>query len=239
MDKQALGTNNLPNDGEGWYLQGMTQLESGSLEEAIASFDQALQDGEYTSPYKAWYGKGKALEQLKRYESAIDCYQKALDHHPNDPAIWSSYGKTLGALARYREAITSYETGLTLQRQAGDRQGEVKTLMALNMLYPLDGRMRESAAAFQKMTAILNELEMQSDDPFRMSIMGGIPLPNQRLHFLMNWFRRLHRSSIQAHVRSTLLRISWFVFFSFSLILIITATLWQAKRRTSNHSSPA
>ncbi|WP_416669003.1 tetratricopeptide repeat protein [Egbenema bharatensis] len=242
MDKQVLGANDAPHDDGNSYLRGMAQLKSGSPDDAIVSFDRALEGGNSDGLYRlyqVWYGKGEALAQLERYEDAIACYQQALNEYSNDPEIWTSYGKALGALARYREAITSYETGLTLQRQAGDRQGEARTLMALNMLYPLDGRMRESAEAFQQMTEILNQLEIQSDDPYRMSIMGGVALPNQQLHFLMHWIRQLNRSSIQVQVRSILLRISWFMFFGFSLALILISTLWWSKRRTSSQSSPA
>jgi tetratricopeptide (TPR) repeat protein len=257
MGEQSSGKNDLPdnlpdnlagnlagNDAEDWSQLGRSQLEVGSWEDAIGSFDQALQAN--PGNYRAWSGKAQALVQLERYEAAIDCYKQALNLNSSDPEIWALHGKTLGTLTRYREAIASYETALHLQQATGDRAGEAKTLFTLNMLYPLDGRMAESAKAFEQMTAILNELETQQpNQPFnQMSLMGSGMLPNQPIFLFANWVRRVTRQWVndrqfQGKLRSVLLRVSWLMFFGVSLLVVmITAVLWSV-RRPSEHSRQA
>lgn len=248
MGEQGIGENDLSDDLSNsdatWFQLGTSQLEAGSWEAAIRNFEQALQGN--PEDCKAWCGKGQALVQLERYEAAIDCYDQALNLSPSDPKIWALHGKTLGTLSRYREAITSYETALNLQRKADDRAGEARTLFTLNMLYPLDGRMAESAKAFEQMTAILNELEAQQpDQPFnQMSLMGRGTLPNQSIFLFANWVRRiitqwLNDRPFQGKLRSALLRLSWLMFFGVSLLVVmVTAVLWTV-RRTSPHSRQA
>jgi tetratricopeptide (TPR) repeat protein len=202
-----------------WYQLGISQLEAGSAAEAIASFNQALNCK--ATDAAAWYGKGKALVELEQYEAAIGCYEQALSFEPDQIEGWSAKGKAFGALSQYAAAIDSYETALSLQRKTGDRVGEARTLFTLNMLYPLEGRMAESAEAFQQMTQILSQLEAQKpNDPFTLSIMGGVALPNQTIFFLLNRIRQISYISLQGKLRSALLSISWFVFYSISLLLI-------------------
>ena len=235
-DENALNEN-TPSSDDGWYQQGMNQWEAGSLEDAITSFDQALQYN--TKNDQAWYGKGQTLAQLEQHEAAIDCYSQALNLNPNAPEIWAAHGKALGTLTRYAEAICSYETALNLHREAGDRQSEAKTLFTLNMLYPLDGRMNESAKAFQQLSAILNELDTPLDGPMQMSIMGGLALPNRQIFFLVNQLRRLLTGSVPRKVRSIVLRAGWMVFFGLSVLLVWVAMAWWMNRSASKRSGEA
>ena len=39
---------------------------------------------------KAWYNKGFALDELKRYEEAVDAYRKAIEIDPKDAAAWNN-----------------------------------------------------------------------------------------------------------------------------------------------------
>ena len=51
-------------------------LSMGKVEEAIEFYDSALTNDR--NCYSAWLGKGTALKILKRYEEALDCYERAL-----------------------------------------------------------------------------------------------------------------------------------------------------------------
>ena len=59
--------------------QGDKCLSMGKTEEAIAFYDSALTDDR--DCYAAWLGKGTALKLLKRYEDALECYERALALH--------------------------------------------------------------------------------------------------------------------------------------------------------------
>jgi tetratricopeptide (TPR) repeat protein len=53
----------------------------GRLEEAIASYDKALEFK--PDSYEAWYNRGYALGNLGRGEEAIASYEKALEIKPD------------------------------------------------------------------------------------------------------------------------------------------------------------
>jgi len=73
----------LPNNYDDWcwYRQGKKQNDEKQYEQAIASFDRAIQ--RESNAYEALYGKGNALFYLKRYEEAIDCYERAASIKPD------------------------------------------------------------------------------------------------------------------------------------------------------------
>ena len=53
----------------------------------------------------AWHNKGNSLADLKRYEEAIGCYDKAIRIDPENYDAWSNKGNSLVILERYEEAI--------------------------------------------------------------------------------------------------------------------------------------
>jgi len=55
---------------------GDLRLSKGKAEEAIAFYDTALNHDR--NCFNAWLGKGTALKILKRYNEALDCYERAL-----------------------------------------------------------------------------------------------------------------------------------------------------------------
>ena len=54
---------------------------------------------------KAWFNKGVDLAKLKRYEEAIEAYEKAIEINPKDDDAWFNKGVVVWELERYEEAI--------------------------------------------------------------------------------------------------------------------------------------
>ncbi|NCQ99530.1 MAG: tetratricopeptide repeat protein, partial [Microcystis aeruginosa L211-101] len=82
----------------------------GRYEEAIASYDQALEFK--PDKHEAWTNRGIALGNLGRYEEAIASYDRALEIKPDDHEAWHNRGNALDNLGRYEEAIASYDRAL-------------------------------------------------------------------------------------------------------------------------------
>jgi tetratricopeptide (TPR) repeat protein len=95
---------------EYYFKQGNTFYFEGQYEEAIASYDKALELNSGNSD--AWNNRGVALANLKRYEEAITSYDKALKLNSGNSDAWNNRGVTLANLKRYEEAITSYDKAL-------------------------------------------------------------------------------------------------------------------------------
>jgi tetratricopeptide (TPR) repeat protein len=111
-------------------------------EEAIASFDKALQ----FKPDKneAWYNRGYALGNLGRYEEAIASYDKVLQFKPDNDSAWNNRGAALFNLGRYEEAIASYDKAL--QFKPDKNEAWYNRGYALGNL----GRYEEAIASFDK-----------------------------------------------------------------------------------------
>lgn len=58
--------------------------------------------------------RGSALYQLKNYEDAIACYDKALELNPRYDYAWTGKGLVLDNLERYEDAIACYDKALEL-----------------------------------------------------------------------------------------------------------------------------
>jgi tetratricopeptide (TPR) repeat protein len=82
----------------------------GRYEEAIASFDKAIE----VKPdfHEAWYNRGVALRNLERDEEAIASYDKAIEFKPDSHEAWNNRGAALGYLERYEEAIASFDKAI-------------------------------------------------------------------------------------------------------------------------------
>lgn len=62
----------------------------------------------------AWYHRGLALCSSGDYNRAISCYDKALEHSPDDPLLWRRRGFALLKAGRYAEAAASFDRALAI-----------------------------------------------------------------------------------------------------------------------------
>ena len=84
-----------------------------TLEEAIASYDQALKVK--PDDHVAWTNRGVALGQLGRTEEEIASYDQVLKVKPDDHVAWTNRGVALGQLGRTEEEIASYDQALKVK----------------------------------------------------------------------------------------------------------------------------
>ena len=61
-----------------------------------------------------WNNKAVSLEALKRYDEAIQCYEKALEIDPRCSDFWKGKGRVLGNVRRYEEATACYSKALEI-----------------------------------------------------------------------------------------------------------------------------
>ena len=76
--------------------EGVEQLQLGQYEEAIASFDSAIEIE--PDDYDAWLNRGFALENLGHYNAATGSYARAIEIQPERGEAWFSRGESLMAL---------------------------------------------------------------------------------------------------------------------------------------------
>jgi tetratricopeptide (TPR) repeat protein len=91
-------------------LEGLMSHINGRYEEAIATFDRAI---ELKSDYhEVWYHRGDSLANLGRHEEAITSYDRAIELKSDYHESWYSRGNSQSILGRDEEAITSYDRAI-------------------------------------------------------------------------------------------------------------------------------
>ncbi len=66
------------------------------------------------SPKEDWLNKGNELYDLKRYEEALEAYNRAIQLAPNDALAYHNKGYALDDLKRYEEALEAYTRAIEL-----------------------------------------------------------------------------------------------------------------------------
>ncbi|MEZ2225954.1 MAG: TIGR04372 family glycosyltransferase [Microcoleus sp.] len=95
------------------YFQAANKLrQEGKLEEAIASFRQAIDHN--PNFYLSHHNLGETLAKLDRWDEAVTSYDRAIQLNPN--SVWSYYnlGEALAKLCRWEDAIASYHRAIEL-----------------------------------------------------------------------------------------------------------------------------
>jgi tetratricopeptide (TPR) repeat protein len=64
----------------------------------------------------AWecVNKGNTLSDQKKYEEAIECYDKALQFDPEYTNAWNNKGYSLGNMRKYKAAIKCFDKVLEI-----------------------------------------------------------------------------------------------------------------------------
>jgi tetratricopeptide (TPR) repeat protein len=105
--KEAL---KLRDDWKIWKHKGIVEQKLGLLEDALASYEEALE--RRPEEGSMWYSKGAVLEALHRYEEALIAYEKAIKLMPKDPDAWYSRGNVLSILERHEDAVSSFSKAI-------------------------------------------------------------------------------------------------------------------------------
>jgi tetratricopeptide (TPR) repeat protein len=96
-----------------YLTAGNNLLIAGSYSDAKHDFESAI--GLKPDSYEAWLGRGMALEGMKRYQTAIDSYEKAISLSESETGAWVAYagkGRVLIHLQKYEDAVKAFETAI-------------------------------------------------------------------------------------------------------------------------------
>jgi tetratricopeptide (TPR) repeat protein len=100
------------------FDNGYKLAEKGKYQEAIKSFDKALEiDQGYED---AWFHKGHALARQKKYSLSNDCYDKVLEIDPNNPATVGNKIHNLNKLKEYNSAFKLFDIGIKISKHKED-----------------------------------------------------------------------------------------------------------------------
>jgi tetratricopeptide (TPR) repeat protein len=96
-----------------WFDRGNKLYRLGRYEEAISSYDRAIEIN--PDLHEVWYNLGVSLSNLGRYADAIASYDRAIAINPDYHEFWSNRGVSLGNLGRYADAIASHDRAIEIK----------------------------------------------------------------------------------------------------------------------------
>lgn len=129
--------------------QGDALFFQNSFEEAVASYDLALQ----LQPDLAdtWNNRGVVLTRLQRYSEAIASYERATEIRPEYADAWNNRGVVLLEMQQYQEAIASYDQAIQARPDYADAWNNRGVAFAKNQQY------EEAVFCYNQALAIKNE----------------------------------------------------------------------------------
>jgi tetratricopeptide (TPR) repeat protein len=101
------------NNAEDWFIQGNELLNSQRYEEAITSYERAIQSK--LDLVEAWYNRGVALMNLQQNEDAFVSFDRAVQLKSDFCDAWFNRGLTLFNLKRYEESVASFDRVIQLK----------------------------------------------------------------------------------------------------------------------------
>jgi tetratricopeptide (TPR) repeat protein len=124
------------------FDSGVIARKTGNVQEALASFERAL---EIRSNYaEALVQQGELLAALNRHEDAADSFTLALAHDASLAAAWAGYGKVLKLGGRIEGAIVHFERAATLAPASEE------VWLALALALNESGQTDRAAAAYER-----------------------------------------------------------------------------------------
>jgi len=131
---------------------GMTYVEQGRLDEAIAEFEEAIRlDPDHAD---AHVNLGTAYHQQGKFEEAIAELQVAVELEPDDATAYRNLGTAYGEQGQAEEAAAAYEKAIELDPDFGEVHGD------LAGVYTRLGRLGEAIAAGEKAVELAPEYAM-------------------------------------------------------------------------------
>lgn len=112
------------------------------------------------------YNRGDTLLKLKRYEAALDAYDRAIELKPEYAEAWNGQGNTFLGLKRYEDALDAYDKAIQIQPnylEAWTNRGK-----ALDSLRRYEEAIQAFEAALKIQPDYLEALNSQGDVQIKM-----------------------------------------------------------------------
>lgn len=113
----------------------------------------------------SWIRLGNLFQRQRRYNEAIEAYQKALDLRPENAHLWNEFGNVNFNAGFYDNAVQAYYRAIQLDGELGWAYSN------LALAYTRKGNFREAEMLFQKGVDLLNQ---NSDKAIAWNRLGNL-----------------------------------------------------------------
>ena len=148
-----------------YISNGNSLLTGGSYAEAKQNYESAIK----LSPqsFDAWVGRGYALEGLKRSQTALDSYEKAIGFSASTKYAWTAQagkGRMMSILQRYDDAAEAFRAAIDAFEGpgAGTPEELIKIYLELAEAAQKSGDTEGSSAALSKAEELKDQFDLNS-----------------------------------------------------------------------------
>jgi tetratricopeptide (TPR) repeat protein len=152
LDPQAPETPTLVDQ---WFDLGLQQVQAGQLEQAIASWDNAL--ALEPNLAEAWQNRATVLGMVGRLEEALNNIEKAIALEPEEASYWFSKAGIYCGLTLWEEAISTWDHVITLR--SDDHQAWHNRGFTLEQ----QGKIPDAIESYQRALLIQPDFESAQD----------------------------------------------------------------------------
>jgi tetratricopeptide (TPR) repeat protein len=148
-----------------YITNGNNLLSGGSFSEAKINYENAI--GLVPNSSDAWLGRGYALEGLKRYQSALESYEKAIGFSKSGDYDWTAFagkGRISLVLQNYKDAAIAFESAIhTFEGQEAVRSKDLISIyLGLAEAAQKSGDTEKSSAALEKAEELRSRYDFNS-----------------------------------------------------------------------------
>jgi len=120
----------LPIKSEDYINRGFDFINKSKYEPALVAFENAV--SLELDNFRAWLGKGMALNKLGKHEESLKVSEKLIELNPREAVAWNNKSASLINLERFEEALTASEEAIKrIPHYAGAWNNKGTALMGL------------------------------------------------------------------------------------------------------------
>ena len=153
---QAQTDQGTPHLNPNWLIEkGVIQVNSGQLEDALVTFQQALavSRADRNNQETALTNIGFVYHKLGQEQRALAYYQQAYELFQN-PDLLITIGSTYQQLKERMKSLAYYRKALVIFRQSGNTERETATLITIGDLYFQLGEQERTLQVYQEVLEI-------------------------------------------------------------------------------------
>lgn len=157
--------------------------------ELLELFPDELVPREHMAEYHEL--KGDIHMEAGEWREAVESYERALNqgHHDRE-AVMEKMGEAQRNLRRWKDALETHKKTLEAYRDSGDREGEVRELLALGTVYRKKGDLQRADKHYQMARDIIEKEDIPDAQGPLLNNMGLLHMHNGDLTSAEKHFKR-------------------------------------------------
>ncbi|ERT04965.1 TPR repeat family protein [Lyngbya aestuarii BL J] len=181
--------------------QGIQQYKTSQFQEALQSFQQALEIyreiGDRNGEGRSLGSLGNAYRRLGQYQEAIEFYQqwltiaREIGDRNGEAGSLGGLGNVYNNLGQYQKAIEFHQQWLAIAREIGDRDGEASSLGNLGNVYYSLGQYQKAIEFYQQWLTIAREIGDRQGEGTSLgnlgSAYGSLGQYQKAIEFYQQW----------------------------------------------------